>query len=137
AEEDGRQAIRFVRQRAAEWGIDPRKIGIIGFSAGGHVAVATALEHDARVGPTSSPPSIRATAWRRCRRMPRRSFWPRPTTTSWLDPSRWRVSMRPGIGRADPSSCTSSPPAITGSERFVRTCLRMRGPSCFATGSAI
>ena len=51
AEEDGRQAIRFVRQRAAEWGIDPRKIGIIGFSAGGHVAVATALEHDAESRP--------------------------------------------------------------------------------------
>ena len=33
--DDGRQAVRFVRQHASEWGIDPHKIGLIGFSAGG------------------------------------------------------------------------------------------------------
>lgn len=47
AEEDGRQAIRYVRQRAHEWGLDPGRIGIAGFSAGGGVAVAAAVEHDA------------------------------------------------------------------------------------------
>ena len=44
---DGLQAIRVVRQRAAQWGLDPNKIGIVGFSAGGYVAVKAALEHDA------------------------------------------------------------------------------------------
>jgi len=36
--QDGQRAIRLVRQRAKEWGIDPHKIGIMGFSAGGHLA---------------------------------------------------------------------------------------------------
>lgn len=35
---DGQQAIKLVRMRAREWGIDEDKIGIIGYSAGGHLA---------------------------------------------------------------------------------------------------
>lgn len=35
---DGQRAIRTVRARAKEWKIDPQKVGIIGFSAGGHLA---------------------------------------------------------------------------------------------------
>jgi acetyl esterase/lipase len=35
---DGQRAIRNVRARAAEWNIDPSRIGVIGFSAGGHLA---------------------------------------------------------------------------------------------------
>ncbi|HTE02373.1 MAG TPA: alpha/beta hydrolase [Mucilaginibacter sp.] len=37
AKEDGCRAMRLVRSRAAEWGIDPNKIGMMGFSAGGEV----------------------------------------------------------------------------------------------------
>ena len=37
-----------MRSRAAEWGIDPNRIGILGFSAGGHLAVATATQFDQR-----------------------------------------------------------------------------------------
>ena len=36
--QDLQEAIRIVRRRAAEWNIDPTKIGVIGFSAGGHLA---------------------------------------------------------------------------------------------------
>lgn len=36
--QDAQRAIQIVRERAKEWGIDPHKIGIIGFSAGGHLA---------------------------------------------------------------------------------------------------
>ncbi len=36
--QDAQRAIRMVRSRAAEWNVDPSRIGIIGFSAGGHLA---------------------------------------------------------------------------------------------------
>jgi acetyl esterase/lipase len=51
AEDDARQAIRFVRQHAAQWGIDPKRIGISGFSAGGGLAVEAAMHHDASSRP--------------------------------------------------------------------------------------
>jgi acetyl esterase/lipase len=38
AREDGQRAMRLVRSHAKEWGIDPNRIGIMGFSAGGEVA---------------------------------------------------------------------------------------------------
>ncbi len=43
---DGLRAVRLVRKNAAEWGIDPAKIGVIGFSAGGHLAASVATRHD-------------------------------------------------------------------------------------------
>jgi acetyl esterase/lipase len=39
---DAQRTVRLVRSRAREWGIDPSRIGIVGFSAGGHLALATA-----------------------------------------------------------------------------------------------
>ena len=51
AEEDGRQAIRFVREHAREWGLDPNRIGIAGFSAGGGVVMETVMQHDAQSKP--------------------------------------------------------------------------------------
>jgi acetyl esterase/lipase len=39
---DAQRAVSLVRSRAAEWGIDPGRIGMVGFSAGGHLALATA-----------------------------------------------------------------------------------------------
>ncbi len=42
--QDAQQAIRMVRKRAKEWNINPAKVGIIGFSAGGHLA-STAGTH--------------------------------------------------------------------------------------------
>jgi acetyl esterase/lipase len=41
---DAQRAIRIVRSRAAEFGVDPQQIGIMGFSAGGHLAGFTALQ---------------------------------------------------------------------------------------------
>ncbi len=46
-----RQAVKFVRERAAQFGIDPKKIGISGFSAGGGVAMGAVFEHDAETRP--------------------------------------------------------------------------------------
>lgn len=48
---DGQQAIRLLRSRASEWHINPDRIGMIGFSAGGTVTVNVALEHDAESRP--------------------------------------------------------------------------------------
>jgi acetyl esterase/lipase len=48
---DGQQAVCLVRERAAEWGIAPNRIGIMGFSAGSAVAVNVALLHDAASRP--------------------------------------------------------------------------------------
>jgi acetyl esterase/lipase len=45
-EEDGRQAIRYVRAHSDRFGIHPSRIGIMGFSAGGGIAVNAALEYD-------------------------------------------------------------------------------------------
>jgi acetyl esterase/lipase len=45
---DAQRAVSLVRSRAKEWGIDPNRIGIIGFSAGGHLAGATATNFDRR-----------------------------------------------------------------------------------------
>jgi acetyl esterase/lipase len=39
---DAQRAVSLVRSRAAEWRIDPKRIGMVGFSAGGHLALATA-----------------------------------------------------------------------------------------------
>ena len=44
---DAQRAIRTVRSRAKEWGCDPKRIGIIGFSAGGHLASTAATHFDA------------------------------------------------------------------------------------------
>jgi acetyl esterase/lipase len=43
---DAQRAVRLVRSKAAEWKIDPNKIGILGFSAGGHLAAVTATGKD-------------------------------------------------------------------------------------------
>ncbi len=46
---DAQRAIRLVRSRAAEWGINPKRIGIVGFSAGGHLALATSTNFSKRL----------------------------------------------------------------------------------------
>jgi acetyl esterase/lipase len=43
---DGKQALLYARQHAAEFGISPNKIGIIGFSAGGTLATASAFDYN-------------------------------------------------------------------------------------------
>ena len=43
---DGQRAVRTVRSRAGEWDIDPAKIGVMGFSAGGHLASTLGTHFD-------------------------------------------------------------------------------------------
>jgi acetyl esterase/lipase len=45
---DAQRAVSIVRSRATEWGIDPGRIGMVGFSAGGHLSLATAAGFEKR-----------------------------------------------------------------------------------------
>ena len=45
--EDAEAALRYIRDHAAEYGVDPSRVGIMGFSAGGHLAASTAILWDA------------------------------------------------------------------------------------------
>jgi acetyl esterase/lipase len=73
---DAAEAVRLVRRRAAEWGVDPRRVGFVGFSAGGmtaaNVATGDASGRPDVVGiiygalhnpvPKDAPPAFIATA---------------------------------------------------------------------------
>lgn len=52
---DVQRALRTVRTRAAEWKIDPAKIGVLGFSAGGHLASTAATHFDAGDASAADP----------------------------------------------------------------------------------
>ncbi|SHM08472.1 alpha/beta hydrolase [Hymenobacter psychrotolerans] len=52
--QDAQQALRLVRQRAAEYGVNPARVGLMGFSAGGHLA-ATAGTHFSRPATQDAP----------------------------------------------------------------------------------
>ena len=57
---DARQAIRHIRKNAAEYKIDPHKLGVIGFSAGGHLAGMCATRYsDTLTGEPTSDISVR------------------------------------------------------------------------------
>ena len=49
--EDAQRAVGMVRFRAAEWSIDPTKIGVLGFSAGGHLVAAMSTHFEERLYP--------------------------------------------------------------------------------------
>ncbi|MBX3239114.1 MAG: alpha/beta hydrolase [Chitinophagaceae bacterium] len=51
--QDAQSAIQLVRQRAGEWGIDAGKIGIMGFSAGGHLASSASVHFSDPVIPSN------------------------------------------------------------------------------------
>lgn len=53
--EDGMRAMRLIRAHAKEWGIDPNRIGVWGFSAGGHLA-ATLGTHCNQTNPDAKDP---------------------------------------------------------------------------------
>lgn len=53
---DVQQAIRRTRAMAAAWQIDPRRVGVMGFSAGGHVAITATLFHTPDCRPDFAAP---------------------------------------------------------------------------------
>lgn len=59
--QDAQRAMRLLRSHAGAWGIDPARIGIMGFSAGGHLAGMTATRPDAqRYAPVDASDSASA-----------------------------------------------------------------------------
>ena len=59
--QDVSRAIRTVRANACQWGVDPKRIGVIGSSAGGHLA-STVLTHFDAGDPQSSDPVERVSS---------------------------------------------------------------------------
>lgn len=47
--QDVQEAIRIVRRNAQEWNVDPNKVGVMGFSAGGHLASTASTKYDEKV----------------------------------------------------------------------------------------
>lgn len=47
--QDAQRAVRIVRAHAREWGLDPQRIGFLGYSAGGHLGVSLAFYFDREV----------------------------------------------------------------------------------------
>lgn len=50
--QDTQRGIRLVRHRAAEWGIDPERVGVMGFSAGGELAALASVRYEPMEGAT-------------------------------------------------------------------------------------
>ena len=46
--QDAQRAVGLVRHRAKEWGLDPKRVGILGFSAGGHLSAAASTNYEQR-----------------------------------------------------------------------------------------
>jgi acetyl esterase/lipase len=53
--QDAQRAVGLVREHAAEWGIDPKRVGVLGFSAGAHLAAALSTHFDQRLYPPVDP----------------------------------------------------------------------------------
>lgn len=57
--QDAQQAIKMVREKAKEWKIDPAKIGIMGYSAGGHLAATAGTHFETSYIPNKENTSLR------------------------------------------------------------------------------
>ena len=57
--QDGQQAIKIVRENAAKWDVNPSRIGVLGFSAGGHLASTTGTHFKKVFIPNTNNTSVR------------------------------------------------------------------------------
>ncbi len=57
--QDAQQAIKLVRENAKKWNIDPKRIGVMGFSAGGHLAASLGTHYTSPLIPNDKNTSLR------------------------------------------------------------------------------
>jgi acetyl esterase/lipase len=57
--QDAQQALKLVRERAKEWNVDPARVGLMGFSAGGHLASTAATQFAKPVLPGATSAQVR------------------------------------------------------------------------------
>jgi hypothetical protein len=136
AAEDGRRAVDIVRERAAEWSIDPNRIGMVGFSAGAFLA--TDLAMDPRGAPLAFIAPIYGGGPRAasCRLTHRPCSQRSPRTTGCF--SEWSRAFIPtGPAPIVRQSCTSSPAAATALASANAGCRWTAGPICSEIGWAI
>jgi acetyl esterase/lipase len=91
--QDALRAVRLVRSRAAEWKLDAGKIGLMGFSAGGHVAATAGTLFD-EGSPTATDPVERLSS--------------RADFLALIYP---QISMQPDLGRKDDKLLGPNPSA--------------------------
>ena len=138
--QDAQRAVSLVRSKAEEWGIDPQRIGMVGFSAGGHLAIATATSFEKRtyepidaIDKVSCRPDFAIVCYSGYLKAKDKDEIPAGHAHSRRhaadlpgprsDDDRKRAVQRreqrvhvPGpAARGIPSSCTSTPPATTTS----------------------
>ncbi len=113
--QDVQRAIRYVRSHASELQVAPDRIGVMGFSAGGHLAstISTHLMPDGRMRPTRSNASVAAPIFRCC--VTRPSAWSRRTRTAARCAICWG-RIRSGTGafavQRDAGDRSERPPAF-------------------------
>ncbi len=98
--QDAQRAIRLVRSRAAEWGVDPARVGILGFSAGGHLASTAATHFDDGRPDAADPVERHGCAARLRGARLSRHLARRPAGALGVAPQPARRSARPGARRA-------------------------------------
>lgn len=107
---DAKRAVRLVRHRAAEWGIDPHRIGVAGYSAGGNLSMNLAANFDA--GTRSRPIPLSASA-------------ADPTSLSAWPPGTGGRRNRPSpSARTHRLSFSSTPPMTASTEARPSSCRR-------------
>jgi acetyl esterase/lipase len=99
---DGIEAVRQVRARAAEYGIDPQRIVMIGFSAGAHVAAHVAMNRDPALRPDYAAP-IYGGALGAMPTIPPARLAP-PAGAAPLPPLIPGMAPRPALGPANPAA---------------------------------
>ena len=131
---DTRAAIAYVRRHAAEFGISPSRIVVLGFSAGGTLAASSACGYTPENRPTMSPRSMQGWTRRQFRQMHRRCSWPRQATISLA----WRLMrltcITVGLLQNTPLNCISMLKEGTVSGCANKAFLPMPGSSAFTTG---